>query len=210
MKCTKCNVDKPVSEFEIRSDTGTCRKQCRTCRKAERKKYYEENKEACAEYAKARYIEKREEISKRQARYYQDNKKSYRERDKKWQSKNRDKVLGWQRERNKRPYYKQRELLRSMIRRLGSADKNLLGYTIEEFRENIQSKFSEGMTWDNHGEWELDHIKPVIAFYEEGIDDPKVVNALDNLQPLWKFENRRKSSSHKGSVVRQTKVKKSS
>lgn len=50
------------------------------------------------------------------------------------------------------------------------------------------------MSWNNHGEWEIDHIKPVTSFniYEL----PSIVNALNNLQPLWKKDNRQKYNKH--------------
>ena len=40
------------------------------------------------------------------------------------------------------------------------------------------------MSWDNYGEWHIDHIVPVREFTN---DVPaSIVCALDNLQPLWK------------------------
>lgn len=39
------------------------------------------------------------------------------------------------------------------------------------------------MTWNNYGEWHIDHIKPVNSF--ESDTPQSVVNALSNLQPLW-------------------------
>lgn len=40
------------------------------------------------------------------------------------------------------------------------------------------------MSWDNYGEWHIDHIKPLTKFDK---DTPiHIVNALSNLQPLWK------------------------
>lgn len=48
-KCTKCEIDKPLSEFYIRNETGKYRKDCKECmnkRKLElRKKYIENNNE---------------------------------------------------------------------------------------------------------------------------------------------------------------------
>lgn len=67
---------------------------------------------------------------------------------------------------------------------------DLLGYSAEELKLYIQSLFTEGMTWENYGEWEIDHIKPVSKFDKN--TPPSVVNALSNLQPLWKTENRSK------------------
>lgn len=49
------------------------------------------------------------------------------------------------------------------------------------------------MTWGNYGDlWQIDHIRPIASFAKAGVSDPKVVNALGNLQPLWSVENRKK------------------
>lgn len=72
--------------------------------------------------------------------------------------------------------------------------KTSIGYTSDELRERIESQFKIGMSWDNRGEWEIDHRKPISAFIAEGIDDLILINALENLQPLWKEENATKGS----------------
>lgn len=36
----------------------------------------------------------------------------------------------------------------------------------EEFKNHIENLFLEGMSWDNHGEWHIDHIIPVSRFDE--------------------------------------------
>ena len=59
----------------------------------------------------------------------------------------------------------------------------MLGYNYNDLKEYIESLFTDGMSWDNHGEWHVDHIKPLVCFSEN--EDIKVVNALSNLQPLW-------------------------
>ena len=64
---------------------------------------------------------------------------------------------------------------------------NLLGYTADELKNHLENKFTCGMTWDRYGEWHVDHIKAVTSFPQ---DTPmQVVNALNNLQPLWGPEN---------------------
>lgn len=44
--------------------------------------------------------------------------------------------------------------------------------------------------------WEVDHIFPIKAFIDCGIKDIKLVNCLDNLQPILKSENRIKSKKY--------------
>ena len=39
------------------------------------------------------------------------------------------------------------------------------------------------MSWDNYGEWHIDHIRPIVSF--DAKTDIKTVNELSNLQPLW-------------------------
>ena len=53
------------------------------------------------------------------------------------------------------------------------------------------------MNWENNGcgkgKWQLDHKKEVAQFIQEGIEDPNIINALSNLQPLWTEEHARKT-----------------
>ena len=65
---------------------------------------------------------------------------------------------------------------------------SLLSCSIEEFRKHIESQFQEGMTWENYGEWELDHIIP-IAYFRNNNPDWKVCFHYLNYQPLWKRRN---------------------
>ena len=67
-----------------------------------------------------------------------------------------------------------------------------LGYSANDLKTHIESLFIEGMSWENWGEWHIDHIKPVSKF--EKNDLPSVVNSLSNLQPLWAKDNLSKSS----------------
>lgn len=69
-----------------------------------------------------------------------------------------------------------------------------LGYSFVEFREHIEALWEPWMTWDNHGEWHVDHVKPIVSFLDEGVTDPSVVNALSNLRPISAEENLAKSA----------------
>jgi hypothetical protein len=66
----------------------------------------------------------------------------------------------------------------------------LLGCTWEEAKAHFESLFQEGMNWSNHGEWHIDHIRPVASF---GPDELHLMNHVSNLQPLWAKDNLEKS-----------------
>jgi len=69
-----------------------------------------------------------------------------------------------------------------------------LGYLSGDLKRHIESLFLDGMNWGNHGDWRVDHIKPVSKFIERGIYDPAKINALTNLQPLWAKDNLSKAA----------------
>lgn len=69
---------------------------------------------------------------------------------------------------------------------------SLLGCTIEDFKIYITGKFKNEMSWDNYGEWELDHIKPLALFNLVDIEEQKLAFHFTNFQPLWKLDNRAK------------------
>ena len=73
----------------------------------------------------------------------------------------------------------------------GSAIQDL-GCTIEKFRAYIAKKFKLGMTWENYGEWHLDHIIPLASF--DLTDKEQFLKACHytNYQPLWAVDNMRK------------------
>lgn len=64
-----------------------------------------------------------------------------------------------------------------------------MGYTGAQLREHIQAQFQPGMSWENYGEWQVDHIKGRLEYVREGETRIEVINALSNLQPLWASEN---------------------
>ena len=68
----------------------------------------------------------------------------------------------------------------------------MLGYSALELKIHLQNLFTEGMSWDNHGKWHIDHIKPVSKFDKNTL--PSIVNALSNLQPLWAIDNIQKGN----------------
>ena len=70
----------------------------------------------------------------------------------------------------------------------------LIGCSHEELKNYLESKFEEGMNFDNYGEWELDHIYPISKFKLNDINEVKKCFNYKNIQPLWKLDNRSKSN----------------
>jgi len=65
-----------------------------------------------------------------------------------------------------------------------------------QLEETNNLKIGKVMTWENYGEWHIDHKIPVSAFNFDHIaqGDFKCCWALENLQPLWARDNRTKGS----------------
>ena len=50
------------------------------------------------------------------------------------------------------------------------------------------------MTWENYGEWEIDHKRPLAAFNLGDHTERLAAFHYSNCQPLWKIENRMKNA----------------
>lgn len=71
----------------------------------------------------------------------------------------------------------------------------ILGCSIEYLRKHLESKFQEGMTWDNYGfyGWHMDHIIPLSKFDLTKEKELKKACHYTNIQPLWANDNFKKS-----------------
>ena len=76
-----------------------------------------------------------------------------------------------------------------------------LGCDIATFRTHLESTFKENMTWENQGEWEIDHVIP-LAYKQDGVE-PSIEEVglrlhYTNTQALWASENRAKGNKYIG------------
>ena len=136
-----------------------------------RKTYYKENIERVKEYKRNYYLNNKDYINK-YMRDYWINKKYI----KSWRS-----ILY----RYSKYFSKEKTDITLCI----------LKYTPEMLKMRMECQFKDGMSWDNYGEWEIDHKKPLSKF--DNNSKPFIVNALCNLQPLWKSDNIKKSNKWK-------------
>jgi hypothetical protein len=144
--------------------------------------------------------EYRNKVRETQKNYYENNKDKFRNLSKLWAEKNKDK----RNEISRRHYNKFktlmicRRLIKRTIKYLGTKKETttieLLGYSPLQLKVDIEKKFKSGMTWENYGEWHIDHVRPISSFGKE--DQACVINSLENLQPLWATENLSKGKKY--------------
>ena len=76
-----------------------------------------------------------------------------------------------------------------------SSTTELLGCSIDDFRYYLERQFEEGMTWENYGEWHMDHRRPCFAFDLTNVEGQRMCFHHTNLQPMWAAENLSKHAS---------------
>ncbi len=88
--------------------------------------------------------------------------------------------------------------LKRLLRMQGKKKENRMqeyvGYSTKDLRERITGHHNWGKV--KCGVWHIDHIFPIKAFLENGITDPKLINSLDNLQPLSGKANLKKGAKY--------------
>jgi hypothetical protein len=153
-----------------------------------------------------KYRDKKLQTSKT---WYQENKEHRKEYLKEYREKNIDRIRENKRvyQKHKRhtdPIYKLISNFRTaiyIVLKENKLDKysnyfNMVGYTALNLKEHLEKQFNNGMSWENYGEWHIDHIKPISSFIFEGSEDEEFKKcwSLDNLQPMWGLENIKKSN----------------
>lgn len=195
-QCKTCKLTKPlIEEFWIKRKS-IFRHVCRDCENASALKYYFENREKRIKQMqewKLNNKSKLQEYRKKNRDYFKNYKKLNSEKYKEYYK---------NRERKKRlnlTYRLHQRMSRSISHHLKSNNLNknyncwlkYVDYTVLDLKKHLESKFLEGMNWDNYGKWHIDHIKPKSLFKITNLEseDFKKCWSLDNLQPLWAFDN---------------------
>jgi hypothetical protein len=57
---------------------------------------------------------------------------------------------------------------------------------------DLETQFTDGMSWDNRSEWHIDHIIPLSSAKTE--DELYKLCHYENLQPLWAEDNLKKGA----------------
>jgi hypothetical protein len=171
--------------------------------KEKQNEYYQDNKEKQKEYQKQWYQNNKEEKKE----WYQNNKERVLEYDKQYRLDNKERIKEYKKQYNKQyqkeqynsdPLFKFKNNCRSRTRQAfkrnswkknGGTEK-LLGCDWKTAMNHIESQFEPWMNWDNHGEWEIDHIIPLALANTK--EEMNLLFNYKNLQPLLAEDNRKK------------------
>ena len=63
-----------------------------------------------------------------------------------------------------------------------------LGCNIETFKKHIEQQFTEGMSWENYGEWHIDHKIP-LKYNKPSLEEVAQQLQCTNTQPMWAILN---------------------
>jgi len=164
------------------------------------------------EVATKKYFSKpetKERLKKNHKKWAEQNKEHLNKYIKEYRENNVDKIRQIKRdyERNRKvndPLYKLVANFRTAIWTVlkeNRVDKNqsyfdVLQYTPEQLIVHLEKQFTERITWENYGEWHVDHKLPISSFNIQEMGDSEFMKcwSLENLQPMWGEENIRKSN----------------
>jgi len=151
----------------------------------------------------------KEYMSNKSKTWYEQNKEHRKEYLKEYREKNISNIRKTKRdyERNRKardPLYKLISNFRTAIYQVlkeNNIKKNghyfeILKYTPEQLINHLEKQFSDEMTWDNYGDWHVDHKHPISLYNIKEIGDNEFMKcwSLDNLQPMWSVDNIKKSN----------------
>lgn len=200
-KCSNCGFDKETNPlyFRVRkykNGKEFFNSQCRLCESLKTTLYNKNN------------INKRKEYQKQWRKDHPKYKITY-------NSKNKQAIIEYRREYEKREKVKLRRLIadrvRDMLKKSKTSKNNIsvlpyLSYTIQDLKQHLESQFEAWMNWENHAiynhkvwddqdsstwTWNIDHIIPQskLPYSSMEEDNFKKCWALDNLRPLSAKQN---------------------
>lgn len=83
-------------------------------------------------------------------------------------------------------------MVRTQGKNCGLRTQELIGCSYEQFKKHIEKQFKRGMSWDNKGQWHIDHIRPLASFDLLKPEEQRRAFHFTNCQPLWNKDNWRK------------------
>jgi len=185
--CSKCGVEKKVCEYyKKKGCLFGVNSYCKKCQLEIKQNLRKNNPEKYKEQTK---------------KYYEKTKDTQKEKKKIWILNNREKYNSYWTNRKKEDIeFKlitdMRSRLSTYLSKKGLSKKTktfeIVGCSPLQLREHLEKQFVIGMTWNNRGEWHIDHIIPLSSAKTE--EELYKLFHYTNLQPLWAIENIKKSN----------------
>lgn len=210
--CTQCNLEKTLEDFP-NSKTGKYGKlsKCRSCDKINQRNRYLKNREDRLQKNKEYKIKHKKRdslVAKQRYSRIREDRLAYQKQQrlnkpeymKEYRIKNKEKIRlttnKWKHNKLKTDIkFKIKQNIKTrIISVLKGTSKSqrtmeLLGCSIEEFKQHIESQFYKDprMTWETYGPkgWHLDHIRPCASFDLTDPEQQKICFHYTNMQPLW-------------------------
>jgi hypothetical protein len=210
--CNKCREEKVICHFgDYKRSKDGKRTFCKKCDNEISKKWRQLNKEK-VKVQKQRYLKKYHQKNlDRGKKYRENNKEKVIERSDKWRKENPDYHSTYYQKNKEKiheqilikkkndPIFKLKSHYRSKLNKILGSNKNkktfeIIGCTSHQLKEHLESQFTHGMCWENHGlfGWHIDHIIPLSSVNTE--EKLYKLCHYTNLQPLWAKDNLIKSN----------------
>ena len=235
--CCKCRIEKCETEIhKANKHADGLASLCKPCAIAKTKQWCQDNRDRSNQQSRNWSKTNHEKRLLVQKQYRERNRDRLNHEARIRKSFNREERCKRQRERQKErmatdPIF---ALTRNLRGRFADALRNqsinkeisalkLLGCTIPELKQHLESKFQPGMTWENRGSvvlmnngkpildasgmtilakrWNVDHIRPISSFNLFDIEQQKQCFHYTNLQPLWATDNISKGSKFLSEIV---------
>ena len=188
--CSRCGESKPETAEHFtrrkRSKNGLSR-WCKPCEAAYAREWRAKNPEKSSAAARSRYAKDPDKHKGHGRRYNERHPERRLQIMRNYRAKKGEAF----RLRNNLGAYLSTTLRKAGMPKNRSSWEEILGYTADDLIRHVERQFTKGMTWENYGEWHLDHITPVVSFSYESVNDPEFLAcwSLANLRPMWASEN---------------------
>ena len=196
-KCSKCGN---ILSFDLFvKDKSKKDGYYSSCKKCNKKQHKESNKKYREKVKNTNWYKEQKKSYRK--KYYIENKSKEYKNHKKWLNENRE----VRRKHYNNFYEKHKEdinfrlklnirnriknSLRSKKTRKDNTTTEYIGCSFDFYRQYLEERFKDGMSWDNYGEWHIDHIKPLSLFDFNDEKELKEAFHYTNTQPLWAKEN---------------------
>lgn len=189
--CSKCKLEKVLDEFgKDTTRKGGYSYLCKICLIEKSRSYKNRNKE---------------KVLSSYSRYRENNKEKMKIARSEYKIKNKEKISKYRtfysdKRRKESNLVRLSENIRRRINIFLSLNKitkknktfDVVGCSPDFLKQYLESKFTEGMSWDNYGYygWHIDHIIPLCTAKTE--DEVLNLCHYSNLQPLWGHDNFKK------------------